>query len=142
MAKAISNHGVSRFEPYPLTVAIGDAGEIRFSPVYAGHAIKPLTKLHVLPRAPAVSDRIGMIRHAIIKATGKSLLVFVHRNARPPPFEQSNMDVPEGMVSYRHEISECEHRRASNGQHARKRFCNDSFRRFQEVFCKIFYATA
>jgi hypothetical protein len=31
------------------------------------------------------------------------------------------------MVSYRVGFSEFEHRRASNGQHIRKRFFNDSF---------------
>jgi hypothetical protein len=36
-------------------------GEIRSSPVYAGHAIKPLKNFR-FPRAPAVSDRIEAIR--------------------------------------------------------------------------------
>jgi len=31
------------------------------------------------------------------------------------------------MISYRIGFSECEHRRASNGQHARNRLFNDSF---------------
>jgi hypothetical protein len=35
--------------------------EIRFSPVYAGHAIKPLKNFR-FARAPAVSDRIETIR--------------------------------------------------------------------------------
>jgi hypothetical protein len=31
-----------------------------------------------------------------------------------------------GMISYRIGFSECEHRRASNGQHARKRLSTES----------------
>jgi hypothetical protein len=39
-------HGVSRFEPNTLPVAFwATQSEIRSSPVYAGHAIKPLMKL-------------------------------------------------------------------------------------------------
>jgi hypothetical protein len=36
------------------------------------------------------------------------------------------MDVLKGMISYRIGISECEHGRASNGQHARKPLFNES----------------
>jgi hypothetical protein len=39
-------HGVSRFEPNTLRAAFSATqSEIRSSPVYAGHAIKPLMKL-------------------------------------------------------------------------------------------------
>ena len=39
------------------SAASSGASEIRSSPVYAGHAIKPLKKPWVSPRAPAVLDR-------------------------------------------------------------------------------------
>jgi hypothetical protein len=42
------------------------------------------------------------------------------------PFEQS-MRILKGMISYRVGFSECEHRRASNGQHTRKALFNESF---------------
>jgi hypothetical protein len=92
--------------------------EIRSSPVYAGREIKPLKKLafehKISTRAPAVLDRIEAIRRA-----GKPL---------PHPFQRVGFrslqaihaDVLKGMISYRSGFSECEHRRASNGQHARK----------------------
>jgi hypothetical protein len=37
-----------------------------------------------------------------------------------PSFRAIHADVLKGMISYRIGFSECEHRRASNGQHARK----------------------
>jgi hypothetical protein len=57
---------VSRFEPNKALIAAYDdkEGKIRFSPVYAGHSIKPLKKLDVSSLAPAVSDRIGLLRQA------------------------------------------------------------------------------
>ena len=42
------------------------------------------------------------------------------------------------MISYRIGFSECEHRRASNGQHARKRLFNDSFPACQGLISGIF----
>jgi hypothetical protein len=42
------------------------------------------------------------------------------------PFEQSKRMSQKGMISYRIGFSECEHRRASNGQHARKRLSTES----------------
>src|SRR5205085_4127900 len=54
--------GVSRFEPNSIhTARNGGANKIRSSPVYAGHAIKPLKNLR-LSWAPAVSDRIEVVR--------------------------------------------------------------------------------
>src|SRR5215469_6083367 len=57
--KPCGHCGVSRFEPNrPSAAARAAQSKIRSSPVYAGHAIKPLVKLIISPRAPAVSDRI------------------------------------------------------------------------------------
>src|ERR1039457_5880782 len=44
-----------------------------------------------------------------------------------PSFRAIHTDVLKGMISYRIGFSECEHRRASNGQHARKGLFNESF---------------
>src|SRR5260370_13135765 len=44
-----------------------------------------------------------------------------------PSFRAIQADVLKGMISYRIWFLECEHKRASNGQHARKRLFNDSF---------------
>jgi hypothetical protein len=131
------SHGVSRFEPYPLSVAIRDAGEIRSSPVYAGHAIKPLSKLK---RFAAGACSLGQDREH--RASHRWLpfdpCSYSSRQASGPPPSSNPYGRPEGMVSYRLVFSECEHKRASNGQHVRKRFFNESFRGFQEVFYGIF----
>jgi hypothetical protein len=42
------------------------------------------------------------------------------------------------MISYRIGFSECEHGRASNSQHARKRLSNESFRACQGLISGIF----
>jgi hypothetical protein len=49
-----------------------------------------------------------------------------------PSFRAIQADVLKGMISYRIGFSECEHGRASNGQHARKRLFTDSFPACQE----------
>jgi hypothetical protein len=99
--------------------------EIRSSPVYAGHEIKPLKKLafehKISSRAPAVLDRIEAIRQA-----GKPLPHPIPTMSFPS-FRAIHADVLKGMISYRIGFSECEHRRASNGQHARKRFFTESY---------------
>jgi hypothetical protein len=42
------------------------------------------------------------------------------------------------MVSYRIGFSECEHKRASNGQHVRKRLFNESFPACQALISRNF----
>src|SRR3954470_5133814 len=50
----------------------------------------------------------------------------IHRSDEFPSFRAIHADVLKGMISYRIGFSECEHGRASNGQHARKWFFNES----------------
>jgi hypothetical protein len=66
--------------------------EIRFSPVYAGHAIKPLKNFR-FARAPAVLDRIE-----IIGLSRRSLPVFFQSDGFPS-FRAIQADVLKGMVS-------------------------------------------
>ena len=98
--------------------------EIRSSPVYAGCKIKPLEKLaflqYVSTRAPAVSDRIEAIRQA------ERPLPHSTEAMSFPSFRAIHADVLKGMISYRIGFSECEHGRASKGQHARRRFFSES----------------
>jgi len=87
--------------------------KIRSSPVYAGHAIKPLINLR-FSRAPAVSDRIEarrMTERPCPHSTGTKV---------PLPFERP-CGRPEGIVSYGLGCTEYEHRRASDRQHVRRR---------------------
>jgi hypothetical protein len=49
-----------------------------------------------------------------------------------PSFRAIHADVLKGMISYRNGISECEHGRASNGQHARKPLFTESWSACQE----------
>ena len=117
--------GVSRFEPNQLTRrARRRQSEIRSSPVYAGHKIKPLKKLgfehKISRRAPAVLDRIEAIRQA-----GQPLPHSIPTISFPSS-RAIHADVLKGMISYRIGFSECEHRRASNGQHARKPLFTES----------------
>jgi hypothetical protein len=95
-------------------VAGSDESEIRSSPVYAGHAIKPLAKRLVLPRAPAVLDRIEATRPKAERPLPDSA-----KTTGFPSFPATLADVLKGMISYRIGLSECEHGRASNGQHVR-----------------------
>jgi hypothetical protein len=113
---------VSRFEPYPLAVARTRRCEIRSSPVYAGHAIKPLRKLKSLA---AGACSLGQDRGH--PASRKSPARIPSSATDFLPFEQSMRMDRKGMISYRVEFSECAHRRASNGQHVRKRLFNESF---------------
>jgi hypothetical protein len=82
---------VSRFEPYPLRITQGDAGEIRSSPVYAGHAIKPLLKLAFRQGFDAGACSLGQDRDD--PASRPSLLIFVHQSVGLPSSEQSIADV-------------------------------------------------
>jgi len=95
--------------------------EIRSSPVYAGHKIKPLKKLAF--RRGRLQSWTGS------RSSGKPKDLCPHpsRATGFPSFRAIHADVLKGMISYRVGFSECEHRRASNGQHARKRLFNDSF---------------
>jgi hypothetical protein len=70
--------------------------------------------------APAVSDRIEAIRQA-----GRPLPQSTEAMSFPS-FRAIHADVLKGMISYRVGFSECEHGRASNGQHARKPFFTES----------------
>src|ERR1044072_7910956 len=76
--------------------------------------------------APAVSDRIEVIRRA-----RKTPAAF-HEAMSFRSFRAIHADVLKGMISYRIGFSECEHRRASNGQHARTRLFTESFPACQE----------
>src|SRR5260370_15123543 len=75
----------------------------------------------VSSRAPAVLDRIEAIRQA------EGPLLHPSNATGFPSFRAIQADVLKGMISYRIGFLECEHRRASNGQHARKGWFNDSF---------------
>jgi len=81
--------------------------QIRSSPVYAGYAIKPLEKLQISPQAPAVSDRIGVIRQA-----GRPLSRMTRQKAtkRFPSLRAIRKDILKGMISYSSSI-----RNASTG---------------------------
>src|SRR6185437_9211185 len=92
--------GVSRFEPHLRRA------RIRSSPVCAGHAIEPLRKLLVSPRAPAVLDRIEVL------AASRKTPAHIPQRDELPSFRAIHADVLKGMVSYRVGFSECEHRRA------------------------------
>src|SRR5262245_29745105 len=65
LPKPCGANGVSRFEPNSIHAARKGLArsKIRSSPVYAGHAIKPLKNLRS-SRAPAVSDRIEVAGQA------------------------------------------------------------------------------
>ncbi len=52
-------------------------------------------------------------------------------------FRAIHADVLKGMISYRIGFSECEHGRASNGQHARNGFFNESFQACQGLISGI-----
>jgi hypothetical protein len=65
-------------------------------------------------------DRIEVIRQAGRPLPHSNLTVGF------PSFRAIHADVLKGMISYRIGFSECEHRRASNGQHARKPFFTES----------------
>src|ERR1700704_992788 len=106
--------------------------ETRSSPVYAGREIKPLKKL---------AFRRGRLQ----SWTGSRSSGTPKTSAHIPPkrrvfssFRAIHADVLKGMISYRIGFSECEHRRASNGQHARKRLFNDSFPACQGLISGIF----
>src|SRR5260370_8694525 len=101
---------------------------MRFSLVYAGHAIKPLKKLAFHRRR--LQSWTGS------RPSGKPKDPCPHSSKATGslPFEQSMRNVLKGMISYRIGFSECEHRRASNGQHARNGLFNESFPACQGVF--------
>jgi hypothetical protein len=96
--------------------------EIRSSPVYAGHAIKPLRKLKSLA---AGACSLGQDRGH--PANRKTPARIPSNATGSVPFEQSIRMDRKGMISYCVGFSECAHRRASNGQHVRKRLFNESF---------------
>src|SRR6202022_962691 len=52
-----------------------------------------------------------------------------------PSFRAIQADVLKGMISYGIGFLECEHGRASNGQHARKGIFNESFPLCQALIC-------
>jgi hypothetical protein len=113
---------VSRFEPIPLPAAISGAKRDRFSPVYAGHAIKPLMKPSRFRRGRLQSwtgfEAIGTPKTPAPpspKATGF------------PSFRAIHADDLKGTISYRIGFWESEHGRASNSQHARTGLFNESF---------------
>ena len=110
---------MSRFEPYPLPVArYATQSEVRSSPVYAGHSIKPLKEL-------AGACSLGQDRgHPAKPKTPATFL----QSDRFPSFRAIHADVLKGMISYLIGFLECEHGRASNGQHARKRLFSEYFR--------------
>jgi hypothetical protein len=114
-------HGVSRFEPNKRGTAQGRTQrEIRSSPVYAGHAIKPLKK-HGCFDAGACS--LGQDRSDPARRSTPARIP----PERKLPFPSSNpCGCPErnGLLSIG--FSECVHRRASNRQHVRKALFNES----------------
>ena len=69
-------------------------------------------------------------------ASRRPLFVFLQSD-RFPSFRAIPADVLKGMISYRIGFSECEHRRASNGQHARKPLFSESRRACQGFFCSL-----
>src|SRR5260370_38979207 len=82
----------------------------------------------VSSRAPAVLDRIEAIRQA------EGPLLHPSNATGFPSFRAIHADVLKGMISYRIGFSECEHRRASNGQHVRNEVFNESFPACQALF--------
>ena len=134
MKPALPSHmarGVEVRTKYAHRHASVTQSEIRSSPVYAGRTIKPLKKLYVSPRAPAVSDRIEAIRQA-----GRPLPTSLSRKRSAfPSFRVIPNGVSsKGMISYRIGFSECAHKRASNGQHVRNGVFSESFPACQALF--------
>src|SRR5258708_25152539 len=82
----------------------------------------------VSPRAPAVLDRIEATRSS--RTTPARFL----QSDGFSSFRAIHADVLKGMISYRIGFSECEHRRASNGQHVRNEVFNESFPACQALF--------
>src|SRR5260370_28904853 len=82
----------------------------------------------VSARALAVLDRIEAARSS--RTTAARFL----QSDGFSSFRAIHADVLKGMISYRIGFSECEHRRASNGQHVRNEVFNESFPACQALF--------
>src|SRR5665213_4327183 len=107
--------------------------EIRSSPVYAGHAIKPLTKLVFGTRF--LRGRLQSWTGSRRSGTPDNPCPHPSKATASPSFRAIHADVLKGMVSYRIGFSECVHRRASNRQHVRSALFNESLPTCQALNC-------
>lgn len=98
--------------------------KIRSSPVYAGHAIKPL-------KTRSSRGRLQSWTGSGYRPRPNALLLFRWR--RRVSFLSSILaGMRKGMISYHLRFSECEHGPASKCQHARKALCSRSCPACQE----------
>jgi hypothetical protein len=102
--------------------------EIRSSPVYAGHIIKPLKKFSISSQAPAVSDRIEAIRQA--GGPRRTLKPCDDELSLPSEATQADLFKRNGLPHVW--LSECEHGRASKTGPSGARLFSGSRRHCQE----------
>src|SRR5665213_492644 len=129
-----SRRGVSRFEPMTLTVANCEESEIRSSPVYAGHTIKPLIELaYFYESSCAGACSLGQDRGRPARRKTPARI--------PPkrwlPFPSSNpCGCPEGngLLSFRVFRNACTDVPATR-QHVRKALFNESLSTCQALNC-------